>query len=226
MDKGSGPHQIVLLGAGGHAREALDVYDACNVSGQGPFQVLGFLDDRAVPGTIVNGKPILGGIEWLEGHGEVSVICAIGDPAVRREVVRRAEQLGARFHTVVHPTANLTSRVELGPGCIVTAGCILTTHVRIGAHVHVNLASTISHDVVLGDFVTLAPGVHLAGNVTVEAGCDIGIGAVVIPQRRVGAGCVIGAGAVVISDIPPDSVAVGVPAKVVKQRDPAWHAGD
>jgi sugar O-acyltransferase (sialic acid O-acetyltransferase NeuD family) len=220
------PSRIVIIGAGGHGREALDVYDACNAAGQGPFEVLGFLSDGLARGSTVSGKPILGGIEWLAEHNDVLALCAIGDPVTRREVVQRASSLGARFHTAIHPSAKLTRWVELGTGTLITAGCILTNDVRLGDHVHCNLASTISHDAVIEDYVTLAPGVHIAGNVTLEAGCNVGIGAVIIQARRVGAGAVIGAGAVVISDIPPDSVAVGVPAKVVRQREPPWHASD
>ena len=52
--------------------------------------------------------------------------------------------------------------------------------------------------------------------VIIEDGAHIGIGAIIMPGVTIGKGAVIGAGAVVISDIPPYSVAVGVPAKVVK----------
>ena len=44
----------------------------------------------------------------------------------------------------------------------------------------------------------------------------IGIGAIILPGVTIGKGSVIGAGAVVTSDIPPYSIAVGVPAKVIK----------
>ena len=52
---------------------------------------------------------------------------------------------------------------------------------------------------------------HVSGNVTLEEGCNVGTGAVIIQQHRVGAGAVIGAGAVVNTDIAADAVAVGVP---------------
>ena len=191
------PARVVILGAGGFAREVLDVYDACNEAGWGPFEVVGFLADDSPVGTRVNDRPILGGVDWLSGRDDVMAICAIGDPATRRRVVRAAAESGASFHTVVHPDARMTRWVELGSGTVVTAGCILTNQIRIGSHVHVNLDSTIGHDCVVKDFVTIAPGVHVSGNVTLEEGCNVGTGAVIIQQHRVGAGAVIGAGAVV-----------------------------
>lgn len=54
--------------------------------------------------------------------------------------------------------------------------------------------------------------------VTIEDGCDIGIGAIILPGVSIGKGVQIGAGAVVTEDIPSYAVAVGVPAKVIKRR--------
>jgi acetyltransferase-like isoleucine patch superfamily enzyme len=47
----------------------------------------------------------------------------------------------------------------------------------------------------------------------------IGAGAIILPGVTIGENSIIGAGAVVTGDIPPDTVAVGVPAKVVCTRD-------
>jgi sugar O-acyltransferase (sialic acid O-acetyltransferase NeuD family) len=226
MESNARPQQIVIIGAGGFAREVLDVYDACNAAGEGPYEVLGFVADHPDQGTLVNDLPVLGPVDWLDGRSQVLAVCAIGDPRTRRSVVRRAAGLGVGFHTIVHPDAKRTRWIEMGAGTVITAGCILTNQIRLGDHVHVNLDSTIGHDVVVGDFVTIAPGVHVSGNVTVEAGCNVGTGAAIIQQRRIGAGSVIGAGAVVTTDIPADSVAVGVPAKVIKTREPRWHDAD
>jgi acetyltransferase-like isoleucine patch superfamily enzyme len=66
------------------------------------------------------------------------------------------------------------------------------------------------------DYCVLAPGVHVSGSSHLEEGVEIGAGSVVIPGKRIGRNSVIGAGAVVTTDIPPHSVAVGVPAKVIK----------
>jgi sugar O-acyltransferase (sialic acid O-acetyltransferase NeuD family) len=226
MDERRRPARVVILGAGGFAREVLDVYDACNDAGWGPFQVVGFLADGQPAGSTVNDRPLLGDVGWLSGqHDPPLVICGIGDPAVRRRVVGRAAELGARFHRVVHPDARLTRWVELGPGTVITAGCILTNRIRVGAHVHVNLNTTIGHDAIIEDFVTLAPGVHVSGNVTLGSGSNIGTGAAIIQGVTIGAGSVIGAGAVVTEDVPPDVVAVGVPARVVKERSPGWADG-
>ena len=64
--------------------------------------------------------------------------------------------------------------------------------------------------ILLGDIVF--------GAVVIEDDCDIGTGAIVLPGVRIGRGSQIGAGAVVSKNIPPFSVAAGVPAKVIRSR--------
>lgn len=54
--------------------------------------------------------------------------------------------------------------------------------------------------------------------VVLEDGCDIGVGAIVMPGVTVGRGAQVGAGAVVTRDVPPGAIVAGVPAKVVGRR--------
>ncbi len=73
-------------------------------------------------------------------------------------------------------------------------------------------------DVVIGDFVTVGHGAILHG-CTVEDHCLIGMGAIVLNGAKIGRGSIIAAGALVKENdiIPPFSLVVGVPGKVVKQ---------
>ncbi|MDJ0518065.1 MAG: acyltransferase [Trichodesmium sp. MO_231.B1] len=55
--------------------------------------------------------------------------------------------------------------------------------------------------------------------IVIEEDCWLGSGVRVVDGVKIGKGSVIGAGAVVTKDIPPYSIAVGVPAKVISKRD-------
>jgi acetyltransferase-like isoleucine patch superfamily enzyme len=90
--------------------------------------------------------------------------------------------------------------------------------VKVGKHAIVNTGAIIEHDCRLGDFVHVAPGARLAGAVVVEDRCLVGIGASVLPMVRIAEDSVIGAGSVVVRDIPPRSVAYGVPAVVRREQ--------
>jgi acetyltransferase-like isoleucine patch superfamily enzyme len=113
--------------------------------------------------------------------------------------------------------------VVLGVGVVLAAGSVLTTNIHVGDHAHVNLCCTIGHDCRIARFATLSPGVNVSGNVVIEEGCMVGTGASIIEGRRLGSWAVVGAGSAVIADIPPNTTAVGVPARVIKSRPAGWH---
>lgn len=215
---------LVILGAGGFARETLDVVDAVNAVSPA-WDVLGFIVDAqyAQIGELVNEKPILGDFTWLAEHPKVHYVCGVGAPDIRYHMIRQAKAVGGRPATLVHPTAVLTRWVKIGEGTIITAGCILTNQIVVGDHVHINLDCTIGHDAILDDFVTLAPGVHVSGNVQLNEGAYIGTGANIVEKRVIGAWSIIGAGSTVVKDVPPNTTAVGVPAQVIKERPDGWH---
>jgi sugar O-acyltransferase (sialic acid O-acetyltransferase NeuD family) len=215
---------LVIYGAGGHAREMADLVSDVNAE-RPQWNLLGFLADEASSASHeLNGLPVLGGREWLEQRpADVQVVVGVGSPQWRRSIAEALRPCGVRFPVLRHPTAVVSRHVEIGDGTQIAAGCIVTVNVTIGAFVVLNRACNVSHDCGLGDFVTIAPGVQLAGNVTIETGCDVGIGASVIQGVSIGEWAVIGAGAAVTDTLPANCTAVGVPAKVIKQRQPGWY---
>lgn len=220
--------RIVIVGAGGHGREILQLIRDINTATP-IWDCAGFLVDAGFDAPpAVAGLPVLGDLGWLAANPDTAVVVAVGAPAARRRLVRRIRALGPNpcanpFPVLVHPRAWIGAGVELGEGSMVCAGAMLTTDIRLGEHVHVNVGCTLAHDDVLEDFVTLAPGVHLAGNVLLGEGAELGLGAAVIPRARVGAWSVVGAGAVVTADIDADCTAVGTPARPVKRRPAGWQ---
>ena len=74
------------------------------------------------------------------------------------------------------------------------------------------------HDNRIGDYVHLSPNATLCGTVTVGDLTHIGAGATVIQGMTIGSRSIIGAGATVVNDLAQDVTAVGVPARVIKQR--------
>lgn len=215
---------LVIIGIGGVGRAAAGIVAASNALAPA-WRLLGFLDDNpAAHGTQIGGLPVLGGPEWLEGRPEVAAHVAIGLPRSRRRAVRRLEALGAaRFATLVHPSVSLPDSASLGPGCLVYPGAVVDVDVTVGAHAILNINCAVCHDDRLADFATLAPGVSLGGHVSLGEGVDMGIGSCTVQGLRIGPWSVVGAGAAVIADLPANVVAVGVPARAVKERPAGWH---
>ena len=65
----------------------------------------------------------------------------------------------------------------------------------------------------------LAQGIEAGGKVVIEENAWLGEGCVILPGVTVGKNSIIGSNAVVTKDVPPYSIAVGIPAKIIKQYD-------
>lgn len=218
--------ELVIIGAGGVGRAAAEIARAVNAV-RPTWRLLGFLDENpARHGEHAYGLPILGGLHWLADRPDVAAHLAIGLPRSRRLVASRLARQGSRtFATLVHPRVVVPDSARVGPGSLLYPGVVVDVDVCIGAHVIVNINCAVCHDDWLGDFATLAPGVSLGGAVRLGEGVDMGIGSCTVQEISVGEWSVVGAGATVIADLPPNVTAVGVPARVIRSREPGWHEG-
>ncbi|ABD12829.1 NeuD/PglB/VioB family sugar acetyltransferase [Frankia casuarinae] len=208
---------LVIVGAGGHGRELLDLVEAVNAATEGPrYDILGFVDDdRVDPDPLARrGAVLLGGLDLLD-RLDADYLIGFADAATRSRVDRYASARGRRPATLVHPRASVGGDVKLGPGTVVCALASITTNVETGRHVVVNIGASVAHDCRLGDYVTVAPGARLSGAVAVGARAWIGAQASIVGLRSIGDGAVVGAGSVVTDDIRAAQVVAGVPARPI-----------
>jgi sugar O-acyltransferase (sialic acid O-acetyltransferase NeuD family) len=210
---------LVVVGAGGHGREVLDVVEAVLELDPQRFRLLGVLDDHEGPHPLLARR----GITWLgpvEALADLDAAYAlgVGDGAARASLDGAAAAWGREPATLVHPSATTGSACSLGPGLLLAAGARITTNVTVGRHVHINVNASVSHDCVLGDHVTINPGAVVTGTVTIGDGATVGAGATVRQGTVIGAGAVVGAGAAVVADVERGQTVAGVPARPLPQR--------
>ncbi len=206
--------KLVIIGVGGFGREVAWLVERINKV-EPSWDLLGFIDDnKELHGSLCGCYPVLGGMEWIEQNNDTYVVCAIGASQTRKKVIDRLN--GVKFATLIDPSVLLSKRVSIGEGSIICAGNILTVDIEIGSHVIINLDCTVGHDADIKDFVTLYPSVNISGNVTLEECVEMGTGSQIIQGIEVEKRTIVGAGAVVVKDLPGDSTAVGIPAKVIR----------
>lgn len=212
--------KIVIWGASGHALVVADI-----VRSSATYEVVGFLNDIEPERhhTDFHGIPILGGREIFAGlrdSGVEYLIVGVGDCAARLKLAELAREKGFVLATAIHPRAVVATDVAIGPGTVVAAGAVVNPGSSIGANVIVNTSASVDHECLIEDGAHIGPGVNLGGNVTVGSGSWIGIGAKVRDGVNIGARSIVGAGAVVLRDVPEETVAFGVPAKVKRKITP------
>ncbi len=209
--------QVIVLGAGGHGQVVADILWRMQAAGEA-VEPIGFLDDAdSWQGQWVSKLPVLGKTADLFRFAHDALVVAIGNNLTRQRVAQALQVQGEQFITVCHPTAVIAPDVSIGPGTMICANVVINPGTVIGSHAILNTACTVDHHNRIGDFVHIAPGAHLGGDVQVGQGSLIGIGGIVTPQRQVGSWCTVGAGAVVIQDVPDGVTAVGVPARILKK---------
>lgn len=200
---------VVVVGGGGHAKVVLSTLLASG------FPVVGILDDDEKKwGQRIFNIPILGPLNMLRSGTFTKAIVAIGDNRNRKKIAEDYKGC-CEWVSVIHPHSFVHQDVQIGEGTVVFAGAVIQPGTTLGNHVIINTGVTVDHDCTVGDFVHLAPGVNLAGLVVVEEGGFLGVGSVLIPEKRVGRWAIVGAGAVVIRDVPPLTTVAGVPAKPI-----------
>lgn len=144
----------------------------------------------------------------------------IANPLVRRRIALECEALGLQPFTIrsrlaeVHPTA------RIGDGAVLCQFTLISANATVGRYLHLNHHSYVSHDCIIGDFVTFAPAVRCNGTIDVGDLAYLGSGAVIhhgthSQRMRIGAGSTVGMGSVVLRSVPDGATIVGNPARIL-----------
>lgn len=105
---------------------------------------------------------------------------AIGDNAARK---REAEALGDVLFARLIFGQCFTD--EVGDGTVIMPGAVVMPGAKIGKHCIINTNASVDHDCVLEDYVHVAPGANLCGNVRVGEGTLVGVGVGVAPGAEI-----------------------------------------
>lgn len=204
--------KIIVVGAGGFGKEVAWMAKRCG------YEVLGFLDSTPdKQNTKIMGLDVLGPLEYAERFLDYEFVIAIGNPRARKKIIDlffKNEQFC--FVTLIDPSSIVGENILIAEGSIICAGVILTVDVSIGRHTIININSTIGHDVIIKDFVTIAPNASISGNVLLNDLVEIGTNATIREKLSINKGAMIGMGAVLTKDVEENHVMVGNPAKLLK----------
>jgi acetyltransferase-like isoleucine patch superfamily enzyme len=146
-------------------------------------------------------------------------------------VLYAGSRIGRRFetghHVVIREQNRLGDDVSVWSNSVIDYGCVIGNRTKIHCNCYVSQFTDIEDDVFLAPGVTIAndlfPGFAESARAmrgpSIGTGAQIGVNVTILPYVRIGEHAIIGAGSVVTRDIPPYTVAYGVPA--LPKRDVA-----
>ncbi|OSM02250.1 hypothetical protein [Magnetofaba australis] len=213
---------LILFPFNGNAREAVGVVEAINAQRQ-TWSVLGFVDDDPdKKGSAFGGYPVLGGREVLAERPDAAVLAVPGRPDnfhKRRAIIEALNLKSERWATLIHPAAVVGPECMIGDNVLIQAGVVLTAGARIARHSIILPQTVAAHDADIGEGVVMGSHVTISGACHVEPWSYIGSGVKLREGVRIGTGALVGLGATVIGDVAPGKVAVGCPARAIRDVD-------
>ena len=193
--------RLLVVGAGGCGREVLHwARDICKVNPR--WDEFAFLD---VDESVLKGKkedtPIIGDeTNYIPKDGD-EFVCAFGNSALRRKTAQIMKNKGARYVSLVHPTAIVADSVEISDGVIIYPQSLVSSDSYIGEGSIVNTHCSIGHDVTIGKYTTVCPQCGVSGMCEIGENVFIGTGVKVVPSVKIGDDAFICAGSTVMTKI-------------------------
>lgn len=197
-------NRLVIIGASGHGKVIADIAVKCG------YKDILFLDDNENVKECA-GFPVIGKVSDAVTMEDDKIV-AIGNAEIREKIQSQLSNLV----TLIHPSAVVSRRVEIGKGTVVMAGAVINSDVIIGKGCIINTGASVDHDCKLEDFVHVSVGAHVAGTVAIGRKTWIGAGATISNNVSICGHCMIGAGAVAVKDIIEPGTYVGAPVKKIK----------
>lgn len=189
---------LILIGAGGHARSCIDVIEQ-----HGGFRIAGLVGHTHELHTVHLSYSVIATDEALselarQYYFAIVTVGQIYSPDIRVHLYQEAMRAGFKLPTVISPSAQVSKHAHIGAGSIVMHGAIVNSGAQVGNNCIINTRSLVEHDSVIGDHCHISTGAIVNGATNVGAGSFIGSASVLKQGVRVGSRCIVGMGAVVL----------------------------
>ena len=188
--------RYIIFGSGGMAKELIGYV----------------LDDGHEVAGLVSSEPF----DWypvLEKAPKIDgarYLLAVSDPETKRNVVQENDDLWDSFF---HSSCYVSRHSKIGRGTILAPQSIVAGDAELGNFVFFNTNATVGHDSKIGAFTSLMPNAEVCGDCDIGEDVLIGIGAYILPGRKVGNGARVSAGAMVRHNVQEKETVYGDPAK-------------
>ena len=186
--------EIILIGAGGHARSCIDVIEQ-----NGKYRIAGLVGLAEQKFTQKLGYEVIATDDELNelAKSYQYALITVGQVKTAKHRMRLYQmslKCGFKMPSIFSPNSHVSQNATIGEGTIVMHGAIINAGAQVGINCIVNTRAVIEHDTSVGDHCHISTGAILNGGVSVGAGCFIGSGCVMKEGLSLGKDCVVGMG--------------------------------
>ena len=184
------------------------------------YQKVVFFDDFSKD-KHSSGFEILGNSDVIENEfvkqsfDEILIGIGYKHLAVRKQLFERFKDK-IPFGKIIHSTSWVDTTAIIKEGCVIYPCCCIDAQAVVDYNTILNISCSVAHDTHIGKHCFLSPRVALAGFVTIDEMCIVGINATVIDNITIVSNTQIGGGSVVIKDLEHAGLYVGNPTRFIR----------
>ena len=185
---------LILIGAGGHARACIDVIEHLDT-----FEIAGLVDKDGKLTQQCMGYYTIGKDSDLPNLAKkypyaLITVGQIGSSIIRQGLYEKTLSLNFTLPTIISSTAYISRHATVGSGTIVMHGAIVNAGAKVGNNCIINSNALIEHDVTVADHCHISTGAIVNGATNIGPGSFVGSGSIIKQGITLGSNCVIGMG--------------------------------
>jgi len=210
--------QLAIYGFGGLGLEVFEIAEAINLFNKRWNKII-FIDDNKKSDQF----EVLNFADFLKKKEsstlEIEVVIGVGEPVIREILYKKLIETNCSLATLIHPKSNLSGRSKIGSGVVIGYASSISHNVTLGDNVFVQPNVIIGHDVEVMNSTIISPGVCVGGNVLIGSAVFVGFNTSIKQGCNIGDHTIIGMNSSVNRNIPNGVLVVGNPARVIAKSE-------
>ena len=210
--------ELLVYCAGGFGKEVYDIAHRINKE-NACWSNMSFIDDSEIENRVYDAN-VYRFEEILEkkNSDQVEVVIASGEPEVRKLLAEKVCQVGFQLANLMDPSTSYGKSFQLDPGVIIAPLCSIQSEAILKRNSAVNTMSIIAHDVTVGENTVVSSMVNIGGSCIIGDNSYLGMGVLIKEGIKIGNNSIVGMGSVVHKDIPDGVIALGNPARPMREN--------
>lgn len=208
-----------IYGAGGLGREVFELANFINSRNNFWNEII-FIDDAE--NTANPRNAVILKFEEIISKYEIDnfeVCIAIGEPSIRKILFDKLIKNNITISTLIHPTVEIPKSTIIGKGTIINKLTSISCDGIIGENVYIHPMACIGHDSIIGNHTIISSFADVAGDCNVGDCAFLAINVIMKQGTSIGANSIIGLSSVVHRDIKEGVIALGNPARPMKNNE-------